>query len=96
MIHIPNNWRLIGSTWVFKLKHDGTSCTRLVVLGYSQILGIDYTDNFALVVNDVTFHLMLSRKLIKTLSMRIIDMETAFLYGELEDEIYMETPAGYA
>ena len=39
---------------------------------------------------------MLSRKLIQKLSTRIIDIETAFLYRELEDEIYMETLAGYA
>ena len=64
-----------------------------MALGYSQIPGVDFTDNFALVVNDNTFYLMLSRKLIKKLSMRIIDMETAFLYGEFEDEIYMETNA---
>ena len=67
-----------------------------MVLGYSQTPGVDFTNNFALVVNDITFCLMLSRKLIEKLSTRIIDMETAFLYGELEDEIYMETLAGYA
>ena len=67
-----------------------------MTLGYSQIQGVDFTDNFAPVVNDITFWLILSRKLIKKLSMRIIDVETAFSYRELEDEIYMETPAGYA
>ena len=66
------------------------------MLGYSQILGIDFTNNHAPAVNDITFHLMLSRKVKEELSTRIIDMEMAFLYGELEDEIYMETLAGYA
>ena len=47
-------------------------------------------------VNDITFYLMLSRKLIKKFATRIIDTEWHFLYGELEDEIYMETPAVYA
>ena len=65
-------------------------------MGYSQIPGVDFTDNFALVVNDITFHLMLSRKIIKKLSTRIIDMEMAALYGEREDEIYLDTLAGYA
>ena len=67
-----------------------------MALGYSQIPGIDYTDNFAPVVSEFTFHLMLSRKLIKKLYMRIIDVEMAFLYWEHEDEINMDTPAGYA
>ena len=79
----------------FKLKHDGTYHARLVALGYSQVPVVDFTYNFAPVVNDITFQLMLSRKTIKKLSTRIIDMETAFLYGELEDKIYMETPVGY-
>ena len=44
---IPNNRRLIGNKWVFKIKRDGTFRARLVALGYSQIRGVDYTDNFA-------------------------------------------------
>ena len=66
-----------------------------MALGYSQIPGVDFTDNFSPVVNDITFHLMLSRKQFEKLSKRIIDVETSFLYGELEDEIYMETPVEY-
>ena len=45
-IRIPNNRILIGNKWVFKLKRDGTYRARLVALGYSQIPGVDYTDNF--------------------------------------------------
>ena len=60
-----------------------------VALGYSQIPIVDFSDNFAPMVNDTTFHLMLSRKLIENLLTRIIDEEMAFLYGELEDKIYM-------
>ena len=38
---IPNNRRLIGNKWVFKIKRDGTYRARLVALGYSQIPGVD-------------------------------------------------------
>ena len=44
---IPNNRRLIGNKWVFKIKRDGTYRARLVALGCSQIPGVDCTDNFA-------------------------------------------------
>ena len=43
---IPSNRRLIGNKWVVKFKRDGTYRARLVALGYSQIPGVDYTDNF--------------------------------------------------
>ena len=48
---IPNNRGLIGNKWVFKIKRDGTYRARLVALGYSQIPGVDYTDDFAPVVH---------------------------------------------
>ena len=92
---IPTKRRIVGCKWVFKIKRNGVYRARLVALGYSQIPGVDFTDNFAPVVNDVTFRLMLSRKIIEKLSSRIIDVETAFLHGELEEEIFMEIPKGY-
>ena len=60
---IPNNTRLIGSKWVFKIKRDGTYRARLVALEYSQIPGVDYTDNFAPVAHDVSFRIALARKI---------------------------------
>ena len=52
---IPNNRRPIGNKWVFKIKRNGTYRARLVALGYSQIPGVDYTDNFAPAAHDVSF-----------------------------------------
>ncbi|KAL7568636.1 hypothetical protein ACA910_022734 [Epithemia clementina (nom. ined.)] len=93
---ISKSRRLVGSKWVFKIKRDGTSRARLVALGYSQVPGVDFSDNFAPVVNDVTFRIVLTRKLVEKLAALSIDVETAFLYGELEEEIYMTVPDGYA
>ena len=66
--------RIVGCKWVFKVKRNGVYRARLVPLGYRQIPGIDFTDNLAPVVNDVTFWLMLSQKIVKKLSSRIIDV----------------------
>ena len=63
---IPNNRRLIGNMWVFKIKRDGTYYrARLVALGYSQIPGVDYTDNFAQVAHDVSFRIALARMMVE-------------------------------
>ena len=87
---IPENRRLIGNKWVFKIKTDGTYRARLVALGYSQIPGIDYTDNFAPVVHDVSFMIALARMMVEKLDSLVMDVETAFLYGDIEEENVMK------
>ena len=91
---MPNDRRLIGCKWVFKIKRDGTYRARLVALGDSQVPGVDFTDNFAPVVNDMTFRIALARMMMEDLKCMLVDVETAFLYGEIEEEIYMEAPVG--
>ena len=91
---IPNDRRLIGNKWVFKIKRDGTYRARLVALGCSQIPGVDYTDNFAPVAHDVSFRITLARMLVEKLDSLVMDVETAFLYGEIDEEIFMKSPVG--
>ena len=89
-VKIPENRRLIGNKCVFKIKRDGTYRTRLVALGYSQIQGVDYTDNFAPVAQDVSFRIALARMMVENLDNLVMDVETAFLYGDIEEEVGME------
>ncbi len=59
-------------------------CARLVACGYSQITGDDFTENYSPVVHDTTFCLLIIAKMIFGLSAKIIDVETTFLYGDLD------------
>ena len=86
---------MIGSKWVFKEKRDGQFQARLVCLGYNQIHGVDFSDNYASVGNDVTFRVVKVLQLMFGSRAVLLDVETAFLYGKLEEEIYMEILAGY-
>ena len=56
---IPTDRRLVGCKWVLKVIRDGTNGARLVALEYSQVPGIDFIKNFAPLVNDVTFRIVL-------------------------------------
>ena len=73
---IPSNRRLIGNKWVFKIKRDGTYRARLVALGYSQIPGVDYTDNFTPAAHDVSFRIALDRVMVEKLDSLVMDVET--------------------
>jgi Reverse transcriptase (RNA-dependent DNA polymerase) len=56
---------------------------RLVACGYSQVPAVDFNEIFAPVVNDVSFRIMLIAKLIWDLQASIVDVEMAFLHGDL-------------
>ena len=56
--------------------------------------GVNFSESFAPVVNDVTFWILLVAMVAWNLKVKIVDVETAFLYGDLEEEIYMDIPKG--
>ena len=60
-----------------------------MALGYSQIPGVDYTDNFAPVAHDVSFRIALARMMVEKLDSLVMDVETAFLYGDMEEDIFI-------
>ena len=86
---IPQEREPIGCKWVLKIKRDGQYQARLVCLGYTQVLGIDFQDNFVPVVNHMTFKTVLTLTAMYNWKMTILDVETAFLYGDLKEDIYI-------
>lgn len=93
---IPISRRLISSKWVFKQKRNGRFRSRLVALGYTQIPGVDFTNNFSPVICDVTLRICLILWLILGLDSDQMDVETAFLEGILakHEYVYMYKPEG--
>jgi Reverse transcriptase (RNA-dependent DNA polymerase) len=92
---IPANQNVIRARWVYAKKADGQFRVRCVAKGFSQIPGKDFQDNHAQVVSDTTLHLLLAIKTSFKLSSGQFDIETAFLYRELEEELWMVIPDGY-
>ena len=84
---------------VFKLKKDSHNVrerfkARLAAKGYSQEKGINYTETFAPVIKHQSLRLLLAIVANESLLVHHIDISTAFLYGELDDEVYIEIPEG--
>ena len=66
----------------------------MIALGYCQIPGVDYTHNFAPVAHDVSSRIALARMMVEKLDSLVMDVETAFLYRDIEEEIFMKSPVG--
>jgi hypothetical protein len=92
----PNDRRCIKNKLIFKMKRkrNGVFRERLVACGYSQVPGVEFTESLAPVLNYVSFRLMLIAKLVWDMTSTVVDIETAFLHGDLDEEIYMDVPMG--
>ena len=98
---MPSGVKAIGSRWVMrvKLRADGEIeryKARLVAKGYNQKEGIDYNETFSSVARFDTIRSVLSVTANEGLSLAQFDVKTAFLNGDLEEDIYMTQPDGYS
>ena len=68
---------------------------RLLVKGFAQNKGIDFDEIFSLVVKITSIRTILSLMAVEDLHLEQLDVKTALLHGDLEEEIYMQQPQGY-
>ena len=97
---LPPGKTALGCKWVFQLKFnaDGTLSrykARLVVLGNNQTKGADYTETFAPVAKMVTIRAFLQRVVSCDWAVHQMDVDNAFLHGDLDEEAYMQLPTGF-
>ncbi|GKD28427.1 zinc finger, CCHC-type containing protein, partial [Tanacetum coccineum] len=90
----------LGCKWIFKrkMKVDGTIDkfkARLIIQGFRQKERIDYFDTYAPVARITTIILLLALSTIHNLVIHQMDVKTAFLNGDLDEEVYMKQPKGF-
>ena len=94
MAKVPEDRNIVGCRWLFRRKEDGRFKVRLVAKSYSQEPGVDFRETFTPVAKFTTLRLLLSLIAENDWELHSMDVKTAFLNGELEEEIYMEFPEG--
>lgn len=100
LVDRPNDQNVVTNRWVLRIKRKpdgsiGRYKARLVARGFSQRYGIDYNETYAPVVNMSTVRLLFAHAAVKQLEMVFFDIKTAFLYGVLDETVYMEQPDGF-
>jgi transposase InsO family protein len=95
LVKLPPGRKAIKNRWVFAIKSDGRKRARLVAKGFSQVEGLEYDEIFSPVVRFESVRLLFALAALENWHMTALDVKTAFLYGQLDEEIYMEQPEGF-
>ncbi|GKE42180.1 putative ribonuclease H-like domain-containing protein [Tanacetum coccineum] len=100
LVDLPHGKRAIGTKWVYRNKKDEKGIVirnkaRLVTQGYTQEDGIDYDEVFAPVARIEVIRLFLAYVSFKDFGVYQMDVKSAFLYGKIEEEVYVYQPLGF-
>lgn len=95
LVDRPKGRKVMKNRWVFDIKSDGRKKARLVAKGFSQVEGIDFDQIFSPVVRFETVRLILALAALEDWHIQGVDVKNAYLYGKLDEEIYMEQPEGF-
>jgi hypothetical protein len=100
LVDRPEGRKVIRVKWIYRTKLNADNSinkhkARLVVKGYAQIFGVDYSDTFTLVARLDTIRLLLAISAQKGWKVFQLDVKSAFLNGVLQEKIYVEQPDGF-
>ncbi|GKF25906.1 putative ribonuclease H-like domain-containing protein, partial [Tanacetum coccineum] len=100
LVDLPNGAKVIGTKWVYRNKKDERGVVvrnkaRLVAQGHRQEEGIDYDEVFAPVARIEAIRLFLAFASFMGFIVYQMDVKSAFLYGTIDEEVYVSQPPGF-
>ena len=96
----PQGRKVVGSKWVFRIKCSPDSAIQkykahVIAQGFTQIESVDYDEMFAPVAKFASLHVILALATECNLEVQQMDVKSAYLNGELKEEIFMEAPPSF-
>lgn len=100
LVELPDGHKVIGLKWIYKLKKDAEGKivkykARIVAKGYVQEHGADFDETFAPVTRLETVRMLLALAAKSNWEVQHLDVKTAFLNGEITEEVYVAQPEGF-
>ena len=95
LVSPPKHRNVIKSKWVFTVKANSHYKARVVAKSFTQEHGIDYEETFSPVTRYESIRYLLAHAALEDWEIEAMDVKTAYLYGELKEEIYMAQPEGF-
>ena len=100
LVERPKDKNVINGKWVFKVKQNEEGETdkykaRYVAKGYAQVEGADFNETFAPTCRPETFRTVLAIAASRKVSIEQMDVKSAYLHSEIQEEIYLEQPEGF-
>ena len=100
LVELPEGHQKVGCKWVFKTKRDSRGNlerykARLVAKGFTQKDGVNYKETFSPVSKKDSFRIIMALVAHYDLELHQMDVKTAFLNGNLNEEVYMDQPMGF-
>ncbi|KAK1606892.1 hypothetical protein QYE76_030565 [Lolium multiflorum] len=100
LVDLPDSRKAVENKWIFKRKTDADGNitvykARLVAKGFRQIQGVDYDETFSLVAKLKSVRILLAIAAFFDYEIWQMDVKTAFLNGDIEEELYMVQPKGF-
>ena len=100
LVNEPEDQQVLPGKWVYKVKYGADGQVdklkaRYVAKGYAQVEGLDFFDTYAPTCKPETFRILLATAAQKDLQLGQMDVKSAYLHSNIEEEIYLEQPQGF-
>ncbi|KAK8938897.1 hypothetical protein KSP39_PZI010824 [Platanthera zijinensis] len=101
LVRLPKGAKAISSKWIFRKKESTSGKdqwrykARFVAKGFAQKKGVDFDEIFSPVVKHCSIRVLLAMVAMNDMELEQMDVKTAFLHGNLEEEIYILQPEGF-